>query len=251
MKNQNLSIKIGNFLYNRCYKVYKILYPILKNRTDAFELSLMKNHIQQGYTVLDIGANIGFTAKHLSRYVGASGKVYAFEPDTVNYAHLLENIGHTYSNIKPVQAAVGEKNETIHVYKSPMLNVDHRTYPIENFTSKEEVKCLSIDGFLKPEEQAHFIKMDIQGYEYFALQGMKQTLLNNRNHLAMIMEFWPWGLQKAGASAQLVFDFIQSCGYQMELIDGKILSLLDSEKVKQMQALPEEYYFNVWIKKQS
>ena len=65
------------------------------------------------------------------------------------------------------------------------------------------------------------------------------------------MEFWPFGLQKAGADAKSVFDFIQSCGYQISLIEGKKLTLLHSDKVEEMQNLPEEYYFNVWIKKNS
>lgn len=250
MKNHNLSIKIGNFLYNRCYKIYNILYTVLKKRKDIFELELMKKNIQQSNIVLDIGANIGFTAKYLSRCVGDSGLVYAFEPDAENFSRLLENI-RPYPNIKPVYAAVSENNGTIHVYKSPLLNVDHRTYPVENYSSKEEVECLSIDSFLKQEEIIHFIKMDIQGYEYFALQGMKQTLKENIDHLHMLMEFWPFGLQKAGADAISVFDFISSCGYQMSLIEKRKLTLLNRKVIEEMHNLPEKYYFNVWIKKNS
>ncbi len=39
--------------------------------------------------------------------------------------------------------------------------------------------------------------MDIQGFEHKALLGMRNILKTNHN-IKVLMEFWPYGLTKAG-----------------------------------------------------
>ena len=62
---------------------------------------------QSGDVVWDVGAHMGMSAYLLSKMVGPSGKVYAFEPDETNYKYLLLNIErHALSNVTPVKAAL-------------------------------------------------------------------------------------------------------------------------------------------------
>jgi FkbM family methyltransferase len=248
MQNQKLAIKIGNYLYNHCYGLYKLIYPVMKNRQDAYEISLMKSSIKSGDTVLDIGANIGFMSRVLSKCVGVSGCVYAFEPDAENYMH-LEKALKSFSNVKTIRAAVSDRQGVITVYKSPMLNVDHRTYPVDDYTAKEDVSCVAIDEFLPKDTAVTFIKIDIQGFEYTALQGMRRTLEQNGERLKMIMELWPAGLKKAGASALQVFDFLTQLGYNLYLIEQKKMSLLTREQVVEKNDLPDDIYFNIFVRR--
>ena len=48
-------------------------------------LNILKQNIYQGNTVLDIGANIGYYTLIMSKLVGSTGKVYAFEPEPKNF----------------------------------------------------------------------------------------------------------------------------------------------------------------------
>jgi hypothetical protein len=48
----------------------------------------IQRSVRAGMTVFDIGANIGYLSLLMSRLVGISGRVYAFEPDADNYASL-------------------------------------------------------------------------------------------------------------------------------------------------------------------
>ncbi|MDR3236574.1 MAG: FkbM family methyltransferase [Prevotellaceae bacterium] len=249
MKNQSIAIKIGNFLYNHCFGLYKIIYPVMKNRQDAVEIELMKSAVNLGDTVLDIGANIGFFSRLLSLQVGAAGRVYAFEPDAENFAHLKKAVG-AHANVSLTQAAVGDVKGTVTLYRSPMLNVDHRTYPIDGYLSKSTVESIAVDDFLPADTVVRFIKMDIQGFEYMALQGMKNTLMKNVDSLKMIMELWSAGLKKAGASALQVVDFLNQCGYRVYLIEGRKLTLLDAGATAKINDLGEDVYFNVFVKKE-
>ena len=248
MKNQKFAIKIGNFLYNNCYGLYRLLYPVLKHRRDASEISVVKSHVKQGDTVLDIGANIGFMSRILSKCAGTEGCVYAFEPDSENYRRLQKELKHL-SNVKTIHAAVSDRQGVITLYRSPMLNVDHRCYPIDDYTSKEEVQSVTVDGFLPEGAKVAFIKMDIQGFEYTALQGMKRTLQQNEEHLKMLMELWPAGLKKAGASAIQLFDFLTQMDFELYLMENKKMSLLTRKQALEKNDLPENIYFNVFVKR--
>ena len=60
-----------------------------------------------GDTIFDIGAYCGVSAYHFSKRVGATGRVFAFEPDPANYELLVRNIErHQLSNVTPVNLAV-------------------------------------------------------------------------------------------------------------------------------------------------
>jgi FkbM family methyltransferase len=263
MQNKTLAIKIGNYLYRRYFCLYKRLYIAMKTQQDAAEVKLLKASIAHGDVALDIGANIGFFSRILSRCVGSNGHVYAFEPEEVNFAHLQKAMK-SRSNVTVKQAAVSSAPGSIIVFKSPMLNVDHRTYPVDSYTSKSEVECISIDSFLPQDVTVNFIKMDIQGFEYTALQGMKNTLIRCRDKLKMLMELWPAGLKKAGASASEVVNFLEQCGYRTYLLDGKKRTLLTTQRAETLKNtshelaefniaayddLDENTYFNVFVEK--
>ena len=247
MKNQKVAIKIGDFLYKHCFALYKEIYPIMKQRQDAEEIKLMRASISSGDTVLDIGANIGFYSRLFGQWTGEQGRVYAFEPDEENFVHLKKQVG-KMPNVILKQVAVSDKTDMVTLYKSPMLNVDHRTYPIDDYISKTTVESIAIDDFLPPDTRVSFIKMDIQGFEAIALQGMKQTLIHNVEHLKMLMELFPAGLKKSGSSAVDTLTFLNQCGYSIYLIEKNKLTLLDMDAVAKMNDLSDEFYFNVFIK---
>lgn len=56
------------------------------------ETEIFKKHLRGGMTVLDIGANVGYYTLLASDLAGPRGKVYAFEPEPVNYRILCENL---------------------------------------------------------------------------------------------------------------------------------------------------------------
>ncbi|MCB0509105.1 MAG: FkbM family methyltransferase [Bacteroidetes bacterium] len=221
-----LSIKIGDFLYKNAFPIYNIIYPFFKRKQDKYEIALLKQHIYNGDVVLDIGANIGFYTKILSSLVGEMGKVYAFEPDEKNFAYLKKNVGHL-KNVELINKAVSDKTGKITLYHSDLLNVDHKTYATENYTSKTEIDCVAIDDII-PEQKVHFIKIDIQGYEYFAFKGMQEVMKKSED-LKIITEFYPYGLKNSGIGVDEFVSFIkQNNFYIYRLGDGQLNPLTDN-----------------------
>jgi FkbM family methyltransferase len=211
-----LTLLLGNKLFEHCFPLYRILYKPYKMLTERQERAVLKEVIRAGMTVVDVGANIGIYTGFLAKLVGETGRVYAFEPSPYNF-ELLTRYTRS-SNVTALQAAVGDKTGEISLYLSDKLNVDHRTYQSGEGRREIRVPSYCLDDYFK-DEKIDFIKMDIQGFEYQALLGMKNILQSNPK-IKLIMEFWPWGLMKAGSSAEEVVKFLRELDFQMELMEG-------------------------------
>ena len=221
------SIKLGNLLYKHAFPVYNLLYPRYKARSDKSELKYISSVIQEGDCVLDIGGNIGFYCNIFSRLVGSTGQVHSFEPDITNFKYLTKN---TFGkkNIMIYNTAVSSNSEGVKLYISKTLNVDHRTYPHSDSESSYTIPSITIDSFIK-DIPVDFIKMDIQGFEYYALQGMKETLTQQGPKI--LMEFWPHGLKSSGTSPIQIVSFLDDCGYN--------ISILETNGIKPFTSDPE------------
>jgi len=239
----SLSIRLGNFLYKHAFWLYRPFYTAFKNRQDQYERMLLKQLVRPGATVLDIGANIGYYATQLSQMVGETGKVHCFEPDQKNFNYLqaaTRGLKNTVINNK----AVAERSGQIKIYTSPELNVDHRTYKPEVFEKEIAIPCVSVDDYVKGAYKVDLIKLDIQGFEMNAIQGMEATISANRE-LVLLSEFWPYGLRTAGSSCLEYYEHLIKKGFTCRLLEKNSLSDLDVSKVKSLELLGKEHYFNI------
>src|SRR5947209_14094504 len=79
--------------------------------------------IKPGMNVLDLGAHVGFYTLLSAKLVGASGKVYAFEPEPENFAVLSSNVERAqYRNVRLVHKAITDRIGTIDLFISPQGN---------------------------------------------------------------------------------------------------------------------------------
>lgn len=226
-----LSIKLGDLLYRHVFPVYNILYPLFKRRQDKKEIELLKKYIREGDVVLDIGANIGFYTKILSALAGDTGKVYAFEPDRTNFSHLKKNTARL-KNVELHNKAVSDTSGTITLYHSDLLNVDHKTYPTKDHTGTTEIPCVALDDII-PDKKVDFIKIDIQGYEYFAFKGM-QGIFNANKDLKIIAELYPYGLNNSGTAIEDFIRLLKDSGFFIYKMADKGQSLLTDADIRSL-----------------
>ena len=132
-----------------------------------------------GDTVWDAGAHAGVTAYALSKLVGPSGKVIAFEPDAFNYAWLLKNIErHGLTNVVPVQKALAGWTGTAQFQMLGTMAAgltDYLGYP-DSGANCQSVPTLSLQDACAEYGVPQFIKMDIEGAEVAVVQSAIEFL---------------------------------------------------------------------------
>ncbi|MBK9677728.1 MAG: FkbM family methyltransferase [Saprospiraceae bacterium] len=92
------------------------------------------------------------------------------------------------------------------------------------------VETITIEDLLKSQNIAKidFIKIDIEGYEYFAFDGSKSTLLD-QNAPDILFEFVDWAEDLAGVDKGVAQNFLRECGYQLyKLHESRALTPLDT-----------------------
>ncbi len=240
-----LSIRIGHFLYTYAFPVYNVVYPIFKNKQDADEIGYLKKIIAPGDLILDIGANIGFYSKILSKCTGKYGKVHSFEPDPMNYQHLKNNT-HNLVNVILNNKAASDKTGQLTIYKSKDLNVDHRTYPVDDFQSTEIIDAIAIDDYVNGEWKVSVIKMDIQGFEVSALKGMEKTIKANPE-IKLLLEFWPHGLHAAGSSVAQFCETISSLGLKIQFLEKDTLKSFEPQNIPGYETWGLNQYKNILV----
>lgn len=236
--------KIGQKLFKKNFALYTALYNIYKSFSDKNLLAVLLKIISPGFKIIDIGANIGYYTSFFSIYAGENGKIIAFEPENENFRKLRER-KFKYHNVEIHKMAVGDKTESRFMYLSEHYNVDHRMYPDTHNQTRIQINTVALDDFLKEYPMPDLIKMDIQGYEYHALLGMTNTLKKAEN-ITLCMEFWPYGLKKAGYGQEKLLALLAELNFQIFFLDGPFLKpITDSKFMKISSGLSEKNYTNI------
>ena len=218
-----------NHLYGKAFFLYQFLYFVYKRISDRKRIRLIKRNVKKGMTALDIGANIGFYSLLLSRYVGPSGKVIAFEPEERNFSKLTK-MTKKKKNIFIHRAACGATSGTLDLFLSNDMNIDHQTYDSGENRHVQAVPCVALDDELTDNQNIGFIKIDIQGYDYFAMLGL-QRIVRRSNELTIIGEFWPYALKKAGVEPIEYINLLEKLGLKCHFFRPD-LDPFNSDKVE-------------------
>jgi FkbM family methyltransferase len=149
---------------------------------DSMDAYLNDYTPKPGDIVWDLGAHAGATAFFLAKAVGPSGKVYAFEPDELNYEYLLRNIAlHSSQNIIPVRKAVSGTNGFADFNMDGTMSAGIReflVYPGNQPAKKVEIITIA-EACSQLGSVPAFIKMDIEGAEIEAIRGSADFLKTN------------------------------------------------------------------------
>jgi FkbM family methyltransferase len=219
----HLGRRFGNELYKFAFPIYRPLYRAFKSHGDRIERRVLASRLRPGSVVVDAGANIGIYSQFLSKCVGPDGKVHSFEPSPDNFRR-LRSATSGFSNVHANQLAVSDKTGESVLYISDKLNVDHRAYPTEGETRRTlSIKSIRLDDYFKPGERVDFIKMDIQGFELQALRGAERVLTENPK-AELLVEFWPYGLERAGTSGEELVRFLRDRGFHFFTVKNNRLS---------------------------
>ncbi|VAW75583.1 methyltransferase FkbM [hydrothermal vent metagenome] len=149
-----------------------------QRRKEAAEIHFMQSLPLSGVTVIDVGANKGVYSYWMSRAVGPTGRVIAFEPQPELEKHLADVVGSFFlSNVEIVPHALSARPGDAVLYRR---NVGSGDASFEAMPGGEaiEVSCTTLDDYVAASglDGIAYIKCDVEGHELAVMQGAEKTL---------------------------------------------------------------------------
>ncbi|MFN9175821.1 MAG: FkbM family methyltransferase [Synechocystis sp.] len=225
INNVKLKVSVDTLLtYVHCLDAYPNMgfqYSIETHCVDW-----LAQFLQAGDCFLDVGAAYGVISFPLAKVVGESGKIYAFEPARRTQQKLKRLVEVNYfDNITVIPAAIADKAGSAEFIEYSAENqfswatdtstlADGVTPSLQHFETYS-VEIITLDQFVATHNIIpKAIKIDIEGFELYALHGAKEVLTTAKPYLCIdihqdvktqqssLIEIQPW-LENLGYDCQV------------------------------------------------
>lgn len=192
---------------------------------DEDALAACRPYVPRDGICIDAGANVGHWSLVFSHFVGPGGHVYAFEPFPPFFRRLQHNITlNKVKNVTTVQRALGNRVGTIDFDGARCHFATNTHSPSE---SRIQISSDTLSDFIEANglSRLDFLKMDIQGAELLALQGMERHFRKGWRP-AFCLELCEVLCQRLGYSTRDVKKYMADWGYTGWLLHrGHLLTL--------------------------
>ena len=242
-------VEPGTFVERRLFG-YKFVCDVSRNGPQKLiyllgerfiaESILIRRLIKPGMRIVDIGANIGYYVLMFAQLAGPHGKIVAVEPSPENLPELELNIVHNnLYNVEIISKAVGAESKQIGLLSGINSGVT------QNARASFYVEQDLIDNIVTT--AVDFLKIDIEGYEEYALSGATRVLSQDRPIL--FVEVHPHHLTQYGSSVERVVKLLRRYYESMTVIElshprpliGKTIAYYAGRATNQV-ADPQAYF---------
>ena len=161
----------------------------------------------RGHHFLDLGANIGYFSCLLGKLAGPTGKIISVEAEPRNFELLERNLrNNSIFNAKAFCCALGAEDGVakMGIYKAANRG-RHSLVDLASCKEFIEVPLKRLDDLLGADASTNWslIKMDVEGYEPYVLQGGPRTFARAE---MLAMEYAPSYWRSAGIEPKAVFE---------------------------------------------
>lgn len=184
--------------------------------------AVFRDWLHRGQTVLDVGANCGYFTLLAARCVGRTGRVIAVEPSPWVANRLERTIKRNHlSHVRLERVALGATTGTLPLVEP--LPGNHTPSLLTTATDRvtHQVSVARLDdclpGWLFHVGRVDVMKVDIEGYESFLIQGGETVLRAGMVKRLAIEACGKW-LARAGSSPQMLRHQLESLGFSMMAI---------------------------------
>lgn len=181
--------------------------------------------MRPGMVVLDVGANIGFTALTAATRVGPNGRVFAFEPHPANYGTLVGNIKlNPDLRIEAFNLGLGRNPRDATMSEPTSRNPGG--FHIQEGGTGVMVEIDTLDAVVAREGigRVDVMKIDTEGFEREVLGGADGLLRESRP--TIFIELGEAHLRVQGSSTVEVLTLLMDYGYELsEVGTGEPLPL--------------------------
>lgn len=218
---------------------------------ERYETELFRSKIKKGMVIVDIGANLGYYSAIASKHTGENGLVIAFEPEPNFFKLLSRNINRNkLENVKLFEMAIADKTAEADLFLSDENKGHNSLIRSDELKTSARVKTTTLDEFLSSQKitKTDIIKMDIEGAEILAIEGMKNTLTKHKPLL--FLEFSPHSIMKLNRNPLDFLSALRSIGYSIFEIDKTrqhLNNVADFQKF--ITSIPKEKYADIYCEK--
>jgi FkbM family methyltransferase len=195
---------------------------LAEGRWEPGTTAAVLRRVSRGMRVVEVGANVGWYTVLLAQAVGAEGRVDAFEANPATFELLRRNveINGMVDRVTLHQKAAMDRTGRV------MLNVPERHLgvasvvgvpPVAEGCRQVEVDAVALDEELQGGPPVDLVKMDIEGSEPFALDGMRQ-LIARSPRMQIVVEFDPRWVQAVGRDPEKHLRSLEAQGFELQRI---------------------------------
>lgn len=180
----------------------------------------VRERLAPGDVAYDVGANVGLFTNMMSRRVGESGRVRAFEPNPPVFQDLKRIVTLNQLNNVDLYPVAASDQQGVAVFNQILSGDVNREASglilgAESLASAISVTTTTLDVITAANDKPpSLVKIDVEGAEFQVLRGMRQTLASY--HPKLVIEFHP--------DASGVFDhaamqsFLAGFNYKIEVL---------------------------------
>ena len=205
---------------------------------------LLSRAVREGDVFFDIGANFGFYSFFVGPICGLSGSVHAFEANPLLIQHLVRSaeLNKANANIVINEVAVGkESNKTLQLYDPDRIGCSS-LFPLEwlNTGNSVTVPLTTIDDYCRKQgvSRIDVIKIDIEGAELDAFQGMTETLESCAPWLIVCEIILSLESHGGSDDSLKILELLSSIGYEARQIsseNGFLGPLIDRTAIERLR----------------
>jgi FkbM family methyltransferase len=214
-------VQLDGYVMYAASNDYAVGNAVITGRTYEPGVSaVFRRCLQPGMTVIDIGANIGWFTWLSAHLVGASGRVFAFEPDQINGRFLvLSRAANHFQQVTLIHAAASDSIGSLAynaAFSNGVVSDLTRSTP-EEMLEADIVLSIPVDSMIPDDLPVHLIKVDVEGWEMKALNGATRTI--ERWKPRIVAEFTPPALQGySGVTGEEFLNALIRRGYSVSVI---------------------------------
>jgi FkbM family methyltransferase len=208
-------VRLHGFLRHRSF-----LEEIARGAYEPVTRNILLSAAASADYFIDAGAHIGLYSLLAGRGGSASPQVLAFEPDPYNCRALRWNLNRNRRRADVHQAAVSESDGSARMLISDgtigsSLNLGRTRI---GGTHLLDVPTVALDSLLQTvdsiESKAFLLKLDVEGAEIRALNGLQSTL-RRADRIALICEANPEAMEADGKTTADLVSVLRGAGLQV------------------------------------
>ena len=248
-----------NFQFDLSKGNHKTVHNFLSNGMfyEPDVTNLMKRALRSGDCAVDIGSNLGCHTLFMSKFVGVTGKVIAFEPDPRNLIDFKNNLAiNLIKNITLHEVAVSDGKKKVDLLSYDLDGgwtavSEGAANNVDDAQLVSGIDAHSLDEMIKW-EKVRLVKLDVEGYEGKVLDGAEH-LINQGLVDFWIVEYAPHCLATFGEDQWTIRNRFKSVGYDCFVLtrSGQIPQFVPSEtKIQTPDAMQNVFVINLLFCKQ-